>query len=198
MVTTSSPALASCLTSTSIIATPLFCQGARQKIGEINRNGAGGDYFPTSLEFIDQNTLLLLDDSSEASSTVLTTRPTITNTASSAAFRPLPARQHRTASTVVTTTAQPNRGNRKGLGRVNLDFAEDPLNPGTFIPTGHSEAESTAFYSDPLNRASGASGLPKATAVVTMSPFMKSTQWQWRRLSASRNDRQSDRIRPGQ
>jgi hypothetical protein len=123
--------------------------GARQKIGEINRNGAGGDYYPTSLEFIDQSTLLLLDDSTEADNTVPQ------DAANDHQYRII---RRVSASPGAATSDGVDGGynngtteswESQGLGRVNLDFAEDPQNPGTYIPTGHSEAESTAYYNDP-------------------------------------------------
>ncbi len=115
--------------------------GSVEKIGEIKRNN-GGNFFPFSLEFIDQNTLLLLDDSSTS---------TATDTAAT-------DHEYRIIERVSTSPGAANdavgdhldggynRGateswNSRRIGLVNRDFAAG-------VPIGHSEPESTAFYDD--------------------------------------------------
>ncbi len=117
---------------------------AVEKIGEVKRNvGDSTGFFQASLEFVDQNTLLLIDDANEDSGET-------ENAANDHSYRIL--------ERVATTPGSANDAsgdhldggynngtteswNSRTIGLVNLDFAEGQ-------PAGHSEVESSAFYAD--------------------------------------------------
>jgi hypothetical protein len=124
---------------------PASLPGVVEKIGEINRNNPDpGNFFNYSLEFIDQDTLLLLDDSSapEATDTAVTDH------------------EYRIIERVIgaptsdgldggySAGTSENWESRR-IALVNQDFAAG-------VAIGHSEVESTAFYSD---TASGVRGV---------------------------------------
>ena len=113
--------------------------GVIEKLGEIKRNETG-EFFPYSLEFIDDETLFLLDNSSA---------PTATDT-------PETDHEYRLVGRVSTSPGMAdnssldhldggfNRGttqswNSRRIGKVHLDTAAG-------VPTGHSEVETTAYY----------------------------------------------------
>ncbi len=120
--------------------------GVVEKIGEVRKNEGGQGFFDYSLEFIDENTLLLLDDSTapdsaESPATDHTVRILErVNTASGFA-------------TVSGTDGGYNLGTTESwesrtIQLVNQDFAGG-------VPVGHSEPESTAFYEDPITGVRG-------------------------------------------
>jgi hypothetical protein len=126
--------------------------GVTQKIGEIKRNlnTDGSPFFPFSLEFIDQDTLFLLDDSSAT---------TVTDTAATDhEYRVI--KRVSTSPGLATGAADHLDGGfnlgaaesweSRRIGLVNLDF------DGGGTPIGHSEPESTAYYAD---SASGVRGV---------------------------------------
>ena len=101
--------------------------GAVTKIGEVNRNQAS-DFFKFSLEYIDNDTLLVLDNAEDTSDQASTDH----------GFRVL--------ERVATTPGSGDFNNgtseswtSREIAKVNLDFVNG-------VPTGHSEPESTAFY----------------------------------------------------
>ncbi len=116
--------------------------GVVTKVGEIKR-GNGGDFFPFSLEFIDEEALFLLDDSSA---------PPATDTAETDHAYRIIDRVSTTPGAAGPTTGDNLDGgfnlgtsqswNSRRIGLVNLDFATGG------VPSGHSEPESTAYYSD--------------------------------------------------
>ncbi len=123
--------------------------GVVQKLGEVKRNSGGGGFFPISLEFLDEETLFFLDDSSDL---------TAVDTAAT-------DHEYRVLERVSTTPGMAddagadfldggfNLGtteswNSRRIGKVGLDFAEG-------LPVGHSEPESTAYYVDPVSGVRG-------------------------------------------
>ncbi len=118
--------------------------GVVTKIGEINRNNPNpGNFFNYSLEFIDQDTLLLLDDSST---------PSATDTAAT-------DHEYRIIERVAGTPTSDGLDGGYSAGTtenwesrriqlVNQDFVAG-------VPTGHSEPESTAFYADTVTGVRG-------------------------------------------
>jgi hypothetical protein len=123
--------------------------GAVDKIGELKRNN-GGNFFPFALEFIDDETLFLLDDSST---------PTATDTAATDHEYRIIERVSQSPGAANGAVGDHldggfNRGtseswNSRRIGLVNLDFAAG-------VPTGHSEPESIAYVHD---SASGVRGV---------------------------------------
>lgn len=126
--------------------------GVVNKIGEVKRNNSTNPspFFPYALEFINESSLLLLDDSSGPDS------------AESAATD----HQYRILERIATVPGQagPMTGdhldggfnlgtsqswNSRRIGLVNLDF---DLNGA---PQGHSEPESIAYYADPASGVRG-------------------------------------------
>ena len=116
--------------------------GAIEKIGEVARNTSGQGFFDYSLEFVDENTLLVLDDSSAFDS--------LEAAGTDHAYRTL-----NRVSTSPGSAAAPFGNNGNGgfnngtkeswesnvIGLVNQDLVNG-------IATGHSEPESMAYHED--------------------------------------------------
>lgn len=124
--------------------------GSIEKIGEVKRNSGGGDFFPYSLEFIDEDTLFLIDDSKEASAT---------DTAANDHSYRIIERVSTSPGAATGTTGDHGDGGfnvaqnteswiSRDIGLVNLDFVSG-------VATGHSEVESSAYYEDPLTGTRG-------------------------------------------
>lgn len=125
--------------------------GAVNKIGEVKKNLAPENvFFPYSMEFIDEETLFFLDESSA---------PAATDTAAT-------DHEFRVIERVSTSPGAANgavadfldggfnRGtseswNSRRIAKVNLDF------DGVGAPLGHSEPESTAYFKDPVTGVRG-------------------------------------------
>ncbi|RIK73505.1 MAG: hypothetical protein DCC67_17835 [Planctomycetota bacterium] len=117
--------------------------GVITKVGEIKRNNSTNPspFFPGTLEFIDENTLIEIDDS----------------VGPDTAESPATDHQYRIIERVSTSPGQANGAtvdhgdggynvgaseswNSRAIGVVNLDFGTDGL------PAGHSEPESLSYY----------------------------------------------------
>ena len=118
--------------------------GSVEKVGEIKRND-GGNFFDISLEFVDADTLVMIDDSSA---------PSATDTAAT-------DHEYRLIERVSTSPGLANDAsgdnldggfnngtteswNSTRIGLVNQDFAAGS-------PIGHSEVESMAYHEDTLS-----------------------------------------------
>ena len=125
--------------------------GAVEKIGEVKRNGYAGasNFYDFSLEFVDADTLVVLDDSSA---------PTSTDTQAT-------DHEYRLLERVSTAPGAANDAsgdfldggynsgtteswNSTRIGTVSLDFAGG-------APIGHSEPESIAYHEDTLSGVRG-------------------------------------------
>jgi hypothetical protein len=125
--------------------------GAVAKVGEINRNQNpdSSNFFPVDLEFVNADTLLLLDDSNQATAG--------DSAAQDHAYRLI----SRLSTTPGLATSNGDEGGynqntneswvSKRLALVNRDFDVDGV-----TPLGHSEPQDTAFYRD---AASGVQGV---------------------------------------
>lgn len=119
------------------------------KIGEINRNQNpdAAPFWQADLEFVDSQTLFMLDDSNEATAS--------DNAANDHAYRmikrvstsPGLATSNNDVGGYNNTTTQSWESSRAGL--VNLDTVAG-------VPTGHSEPQDSAFYTDPVTGVRGA------------------------------------------
>ena len=119
--------------------------GVVNKLGEVKRNNSTNPspFFPYSLEFIDDETLLLLDDSAGPDATE--------SAATDHEYRVLERVSTSPGAAGPTTGDNLDGGfnlgtseswNSRRIGKVNLDF------DGLGAPLGHSEPESTAYYAD--------------------------------------------------
>jgi len=124
--------------------------GSIEKIGEVKRNsGDSTGFHIPSLEFVDSDTLLVIDDSNEDA--------TLDNAANDHTYRVFervstsPGAANDSVSDHLDGGF--NRGtteswNSRSIGLVNLDFAGG-------LATGHSEPESSAYYRDTLTGVRG-------------------------------------------
>ena len=124
--------------------------GAVTKVGEINRNQNpdSSNFFPVDLEFVNSNTLLLLDDSNQATAG--------DSAAQDHAYRLIT----RLSASPGLATSNGDEGGynqntdeswvSKRLALVNRDFDVDGV-----TPLGHSEPQDTAFYRDPVSGVQG-------------------------------------------
>ncbi len=125
--------------------------GSIEKIGEVKRNvGDSTGFFQPSLEFVDQNTLLLIDDANEDSGALETA-------AGDHTFRILERVSSSPGAANDASSDHLNGGYNRGtteswnsrdIGLVNQDFSGG-------APIGHSEVESSAYYKDPLSGVRG-------------------------------------------
>jgi len=133
------------------LSNTVLLPNAIEKIGEVKRNvGDSTGFFQTSLEFVDQNTLLLIDDANEDSGALETA-------AGDHSYRIL---ERVSTSPGAANDALGdyldggyNRGTTeswesRNIGLVNQDFSGG-------VPIGHSEVESSAYYRDPLTGVRG-------------------------------------------
>ncbi|MEM1097961.1 MAG: PEP-CTERM sorting domain-containing protein [Planctomycetota bacterium] len=103
--------------------------GAVTKIGEVNRNQAS-DFFKFSLEYIDDDTLLVLDNAED----------TLDQASTDHGFRVI-ERQDTVSGTGDFSSGTAESWTSREIAKVNLDF-----DTNTSLPVGNSEAESTAYY----------------------------------------------------
>ncbi|MEQ8847223.1 PEP-CTERM sorting domain-containing protein [Botrimarina sp.] len=122
--------------------------GSIEKIAEVKRNNGAG-FFPFALEFINDSTLLLLDNDSAAGAEEMASNDHAFRLIERVATTPGLAND----SSADYLDGGFNNGtteswNSRVIGLVNQDFAGG-------VPTGHSEPESIAYYSDPVTGTSG-------------------------------------------
>ncbi len=119
--------------------------GSVEKIGEVAKNNTGQGFFDYSLEFVDSDTLLLIDDSSAADSAedVSTDHAyrTLNRVNTSPGFATAPAGNNGNGGFNNGTTES---WESTVIGLVNQDFVGG-------VATGHSEPESMAYYEDPVS-----------------------------------------------
>ncbi|MEZ6193904.1 MAG: PEP-CTERM sorting domain-containing protein, partial [Phycisphaerales bacterium] len=121
--------------------------GSVIKIGEIARP-ANGDFFDTHLEFVDQDTLLMID------SPLASGLDTAANDSQVRALKRVSTSPGAATVNGALTEGGFNQGTTESwesvvLGQVNMDF---DING---VPNGLSEIESIAYYADPITGVKG-------------------------------------------
>ncbi len=125
--------------------------GAVEKIGEIARP-LNGDFFDTHIEFVDQNTLVMID--SPIISQVNPLNDTAANDSQVRALVRVSTSPGAATVNAGLTEGGFNQGTTESwesvvLGKVNMDF--DALG----VPNGVSDVEDIAYYSDPVTGVKG-------------------------------------------
>lgn len=123
------------------------------KIGEIKRNTGDGSFYNPELMFIDQDTLLLIDNSDGSTDTAETDHEyrLIERVATTPGFADDSVKDHldggfNNGVSVAQPFGSTESWNSTRIGKVNLDFAETSEGSGVFEPIGNSEVESGDYY----------------------------------------------------